>query len=299
MAVNGDGQRYYGTVKKIFQGSHGRPAHGFLECAETQLVFGRDVFIHDKIANFVHVGQALSFGVRINDAGMPQAVDVLTEDGSPLAESHSGGAYEFAVPTGQRLYDLLMPELSPALNSGMQQTVAAALLAAADLLGVANDLRMQVVATVPQEHVIASKGGWAPQQRHEPSWGPCKGGYKGCGKDAGWDMKGSGYGQGVGGGKAAPYQVPYSNAMGGYSGGGSPHPKGPFEGTVKSIKSAEEGSGHAHGFVDCHETQQIYGRDVFLHSEQANQLEVGMSVRFEVMLNNRGMPQAHNLVKFA
>merc|ERR1711972_1225750 len=71
---------------------------------------------------------------------------------------------------------------------------------------------------------------------------------------------------------------------------------GPFEGYVKrnSVKS-KNGPGPAFGFIECEETQLIYGRDVFLHERQAAGLEIGMRVRFFVGLNQRGMPQAHEV----
>jgi len=65
---------------------------------------------------------------------------------------------------------------------------------------------------------------------------------------------------------------------------------------VKGITLAGANGDHSYGFVDCDETKQIYGRDIFLHSSQANELEVGQKVRFDVSLNQRGMPQAHNLM---
>mmetsp|Transcript_69154 Transcript_69154/g.213872 ORF Transcript_69154/g.213872 Transcript_69154/m.213872 type:complete len:130 (-) Transcript_69154:104-493(-) len=74
---------------------------------------------------------------------------------------------------------------------------------------------------------------------------------------------------------------------------------GPFEGIVKSIAPKGPGNEHTYGFVECDETRKIYGRDVFLHSNQASELEVGARVRFEVGLNPRGMPQAHNIVRLS
>eukprot|EP00415_Alexandrium_ostenfeldii_P002121 UN2121 len=75
---------------------------------------------------------------------------------------------------------------------------------------------------------------------------------------------------------------------------------GPFDGVVKSIApKGGKGGDHTYGFVECEETRNIYGRDAFLHSNQATELEVGVRVRFEVGLNQRGMPQAHNIMRLS
>jgi len=296
MLQDSDGQRYLGVVKKNFPATHGRPAHGFIECAEIAAAFGgRDVFMHDKLAVCVQIGQTLSFSVRMNDAGMPQAVDVRTEDGA--AVEHTAGPiasavethYAAPVPTAQRMCDLLLPEAAPALAKGLHQAVAVSLWNTAELLGIAENLRQQVLTTMPRDHhPHSSKGGW---MQHRP--GPYEYGhvvdygYKGGGH---WESKG--YGKKGG----ADYSGGLNGDLG--YGGGSHQATGPFEGVVKTIKRAEEGHAHTHGFVDCAETNQIYGRDVFLHSQQAQDLQVGNRVRFEVMVNQKGMPQAHNLVLY-
>lgn len=50
------------------------------------------------------------------------------------------------------------------------------------------------------------------------------------------------------------------------------------------------------GFVQCAETFQIYGDDVFLHSSQVPLVTEGMLVEFRVHVNARGKPQAVDLV---
>lgn len=116
------------------------------------------------------------------------------------------------------------------------------------------------------------------------------GGCGGCG--GGW--------WGKGGGKQSRFE-PYGATMSAPAAQALPqNASGPFEGTVKSI-AAKGGAGgdHTYGFVECDETRAIYGRDVFLHSNQATELEVGARVRFEVGLNQRGMPQAHNIMRLS
>lgn len=295
--------RYFGVVKKCIPATASRPAQGFIDCAETAALYGRDVFCHDKLANSLTVGQTVSFGVNVNASGMPQAIDVTDENGQPIELQASVGLTGFeaqsaqqwpgaqAAPqwsgvTSQRLYEVLMPEAAG--SSGKQ--VATALLEAAEMLGVGHDLRNAVLG--------GSKGGkgggggpqWPAQQSWEPSWSPPdKGWAKGSSK--GWSSEGSSFGK-KGGGKKGGKSGPYPAAPSGGDGA-------TYDGVVKTVNKADASSGgKPFGFIECAETAQIYGRDVFLHSQQAQELEVGQAVRFEVMLNNRGMPQAHNLVKF-
>jgi len=63
-------------------------------------------------------------------------------------------------------------------------------------------------------------------------------------------------------------------------------------GKVKSY-NAEKGF----GFIDCADTFAKYGRDVFLHKEQADGLAVGDPVLFTVEINPRGQPQARKVEK--
>jgi cold shock CspA family protein len=193
--------------------------------------------------------------------------------------------------------DLLLPEAAPALAKGLHQAVAVSLWNTASLLGIAEDLRQQVLNTMPRDHhPHSSKGGWMQHRPGPYQYAPAPAadyGYKGGGH---WDAKG--YGKNSKNGKkgGAEYRGGPTGDLG-Y--GGDQQSAGPFEGIVKTIKRAEEGHAHTHGFVDCSATNQIYGRDVFLHSQQAQELQVGNRVRFEVMVNQKGMPQAHNLVVYS
>jgi len=300
----GDEHRYVGTVKRIIPAGD-RPLHGFIDCPETRAQFNRDVFLHDKLASQVEVGQTISFSLAGNSQGMPQAVEVFLEDGTPLSTGAPGQAWG-AAPSGHRIYELIAAEVSPAVQSGMGGAVAAALIAAAELLGVAHELSKQVSARMPQAKVapVAAAAQYGSPWAAGDGWSPAKG----SGKGGAWDSwTGGGYpaaanGAGKGYGKAgkamtqraAPYAASFMSANGGAQ-GAVEGMSGPYEGSVKRL--CQDGA-HVHGFIECAETRQIYGRDVFLHSAQAQELQAGDSVHFEVALNARGMPQAHNLIKF-
>jgi hypothetical protein len=45
------------------------------------------------------------------------------------------------------------------------------------------------------------------------------------------------------------------------------------------------------GFVDCRETKDIYGRDVYIHKNMFEQTQIGDWIRFGLHLNDKGMPQ--------
>jgi len=303
MATIGDGacgMRYQGIVKKLIPSSGTRPAHGFIECVDTCHIYGRDVFLHDQLAASLQVGQAVSFAVSLNKNGMPQAVDVAFE-GMPeqvvpqTSATHTvyppgrkapglPGAISappqstLNMPNGQSLLELLLPAVAPALEQGMSQAVAAALINAADLMGISNDMRMQLAATAPPDQAISmstlhfSAGSGAGMAFGSPS-----GNSNGC---CGPVRTGNGWKR---------YE-PYSTTM-----PVAPNTMaGPFQGMVKSICS-QSGSERAYGFIECDDTQAVYGRDVFLHSQQLADLQVGSRVSFTVQLNGRGMPQAHNV----
>lgn len=64
------------------------------------------------------------------------------------------------------------------------------------------------------------------------------------------------------------------------------------EGKVKSYNN-EKGF----GFIECDHTFRRFKRDVFLHKQQADGLQVGDAVKFELELNPQGNPQARNVTK--
>jgi len=70
--------RFQGRVK-TFNSKHG---FGFIDCPAANEKFGRDVFIHKAQLGDVQVGTEITFEVRTNKDGHPQAKDVQNMDGS-------------------------------------------------------------------------------------------------------------------------------------------------------------------------------------------------------------------------
>merc|ERR1719428_2639618 len=62
---------------------------------------------------------------------------------------------------------------------------------------------------------------------------------------------------------------------------------------VGVVKSVNINSGY--GFIDCPETFNQYGRDVFVHHVQINGFNTGDRVKFIVQRNSQGHPQAYDL----
>merc|ERR1719291_313454 len=66
------GDRYAGTVKKFDQAK----GFGFIECADLQQMYGRDVWVHHQQLNNFNVGDEVTFDMVLNKAGHPQAIDL-------------------------------------------------------------------------------------------------------------------------------------------------------------------------------------------------------------------------------
>lgn len=62
------------------------------------------------------------------------------------------------------------------------------------------------------------------------------------------------------------------------------------KGLVKSL-NVEKG----YGFVECHELNEVFGSDVFMHIKQSNGVGPGAQVSFAVMLNKEMRPQAYDV----
>lgn len=63
-----------------------------------------------------------------------------------------------------------------------------------------------------------------------------------------------------------------------------------YTGKIKSLSERE-----GYGFISCEELRAIHKRDVFVHSNQFGNFEVGNQVSFVMTLNNVGHPQAYHL----
>lgn len=89
-----------------------------------------------------------------------------------------------------------------------------------------------------------------------------------------------------GGGQAPPQAAPSTG-----------RPRGFFEfvgkrlrGVVKSFSPLT-----GYGFINCPETFEVFGRDIYALSDQIGQIPAGNEVSFEVFMNRGGQPEAKNV----
>jgi len=84
-------ERFCGSIKAFYTSK----GFGFIQCAETYIKFGRDVFVHESQIGTCRTGQGqiVSFSVTTNAQGQPQARDLLPVSVVEFAEdSDSEGA---------------------------------------------------------------------------------------------------------------------------------------------------------------------------------------------------------------
>lgn len=67
-------------------------------------------------------------------------------------------------------------------------------------------------------------------------------------------------------------------------------------GRIKRYVDMPGGGGY--GFIDCEDTKLRFSRDVYIHKNQMHGLSMGDSVSFTIVRNNKGEPQARNVMPF-
>lgn len=68
-----------------------------------------------------------------------------------------------------------------------------------------------------------------------------------------------------------------------------------FLGRIKRFVDMSAGGGY--GFIDCEETKMRFTRDVYIHRNQMNNLSIGDQVAFSIVRNQKGEPQARNVMR--
>mmetsp|Transcript_77877 Transcript_77877/g.216358 ORF Transcript_77877/g.216358 Transcript_77877/m.216358 type:complete len:333 (+) Transcript_77877:109-1107(+) len=80
----GGERRYSGRIKKMFD-LPGNNGYGFIECPETKMRYGYDVYIHQKQFRGCSMGDEVSFTIVRNAKGEPQARNVMrAEDAAKI-----------------------------------------------------------------------------------------------------------------------------------------------------------------------------------------------------------------------
>eukprot|EP00439_Symbiodinium_sp_Y106_P065630 s1513_g10.t1 len=66
---------------------------------------------------------------------------------------------------------------------------------------------------------------------------------------------------------------------------------------IGRVKRFQDGPAGGYGFIDCDETKLRFTRDIYIHRNQMIGLQIGDEVSFTISLNNKGEPQARNVMK--
>lgn len=66
---------------------------------------------------------------------------------------------------------------------------------------------------------------------------------------------------------------------------------------IGRIKRYQDGPMGGYGFIDCDEVKTRFSRDVYIHKNQMIGFQIGDEVSFTIALNNKGEPQARNVMR--
>lgn len=261
---------YVGTVKCILH----EKGFGFVACEECSEVYGTDAYLHSSQLPNLHPGMQITFRVRVNARGQPQALDATPVESDALAAPPAQAA---RVPRRTFAGHSNRPQTQASQDYTVGTAWMEAVVHGGAAVGVPVVLNGIMECTGDHDGVLQAVYAWlslheggdatpapvsvAPQvrpQKVSARYSPYK----------------------AGGGVAAPK---------------APHPETRYEGEVTAIKPPTPSGRPGFGFVTCAATKAIYGEDVFLHSTQAECLTVGSRVTFEVQINKMGRPQATNL----
>jgi len=258
---------------------------GFIQCEDLYAVFGNDVFLHSKQLGGFGPGAVVSFAVCLNKDNKPQAYDLMSVGGGK-------GCFD-----GKGSFD----------GKGCFDGKGGCCGGPWDCKG-----------------AWFGKGGWLGDGQWD-DWGQGPqtqelNAFAGQMKGMGWSFGGAGKGgpaavkgQGNTGDESASSMLqrkrPYGQMGGkpeeqmelGQHGGesGMEHAsstlklKAEQKGTIKSF-NVDNG----YGFIASPDLQAMgFTNDVFLHHQQRGEAKVGDEVIFTVFLNNKGQPQARDLVQ--
>lgn len=285
---------YTGTVKAILP----EKGFGFVSCDESHARYGADVYLHSTQLANVEQGMQISFQVKVNAKGQPQAVDVCPADigglgfAAPAAQAweqpwaqHGGKGGKRGRGRGTTSWHAMAPVAEPSVGDSWLQAV----LEGGVHVGVPLVLQEIVEATGDHNGVVQAVKGWlVANSAHRTSYASAPARPKQAPPRtspygaAGYTTSGFG---GKGNGRAsAAAAIPVVGSG-----------EARFVGVVSAIKR-QTADRPAFGFVTCAEAKELYGDDVFLHSTQAVELQVGQRVSFEVQVNKTGRPQAVNVM---
>mmetsp|Transcript_18258 Transcript_18258/g.49061 ORF Transcript_18258/g.49061 Transcript_18258/m.49061 type:complete len:478 (-) Transcript_18258:135-1568(-) len=68
------------ALKGVYKAGNSEKGFGFIQCPQTKDYYGRDVYVHKDLAYHLETGQTVSFNVKLNRDGMPNATAALPCD---------------------------------------------------------------------------------------------------------------------------------------------------------------------------------------------------------------------------
>lgn len=284
---------YEGTVKS-FNVANG---FGFIDCADTNELYGCDVFLHKSEGENLGVGTRVTFQVHLNKKGQPQANNVAPTSHVQIDRSKPDFAAGYPGLLGPFLGTV--KSNNPRQGYGFITCEETQVLYNADVYlnkeeGYGLEPGQQVYFQVqsnekgqPQAVGVSAVGRKRPLEKIQEIQpvgrinGGNNNGYRSG--SGGWNKGGSSGGWNSGGWNSSRWN---SGGMAAIGNGTS----GPFQGWVKSFNPSQ-----GYGFIRCDKTLELYGQDVFLHQNEASGLSEGMQVSFHVHLNAKKQPQANSV----
>lgn len=252
-------QRMYGQIRTFNQ----EKGFGFIECDAALRTYGtQDIFLHYTEAINFRVGDFVTFDVMTTDAGKPQARNLIAESQPPPT---------IQAPGARRMAGLPAPAMRrPGMKGGDPNK---------EHIGVVksyNEGKGYGFIECPETSKLYGRDAFLQRDMVE--------------------MHGIAVGDEVIFKVRMKNDMPQADIVEKAEGvqnaaqnklaqcGPGPH--------MGIIKSFNEGKGF--GFIQCMETEDAFGCDVFLHKKENTTAgeDVGKEVQFSVVLNQKGQPQA-------
>jgi len=284
-----DSETFKGTLKSYSD----KNGFGFIDCQAIKQKYGCDVFVHKSAGESVRVGSRVTFQVHLNKKGQPQANKLEVVAQNPLhnigmlglektGDVQLAGSFVLSGP-----FMGIVKSNNPVNGYGFITCAETQALYKADVylnqteghgLQPGQEVYFQVQSNQQGKPQAVGVSAVVSRKRSYDSMNtgqhvemlptmPMR-------REMNWQSS-SCQGEGL---QAGQWQTGFWQH------------DGLFNGFVKSYNQ-EQG----YGFIHSDETWQLYHADVFLHQNEANGLEVGSQVSFQVHFNGRGKPQANSV----
>eukprot|EP00413_Alexandrium_margalefii_P005848 CAMPEP_0204524324 /NCGR_PEP_ID=MMETSP0661-20131031/7317_1 /ASSEMBLY_ACC=CAM_ASM_000606 /TAXON_ID=109239 /ORGANISM="Alexandrium margalefi, Strain AMGDE01CS-322" /LENGTH=263 /DNA_ID=CAMNT_0051530075 /DNA_START=63 /DNA_END=851 /DNA_ORIENTATION=+ len=257
--------RYVGAVKSF----NAQKGWGFLECAETFAIYGKDIlFQKSELPGPVEKGSQLSFSVAQGRNGM-LAVELMLLDQAPAKQEHyeeDGGG----VGPGTGNYVGTLKSYNPLKGWGFIECAETQQLYGKDILVLKTELRGVPPTQGTRLGFSVAQGRKGPIATSLRMLPKAIGAISATPGPA--DMQAR---LGGGGAKRKLLELEYSQT-----------PQSPsYLGTIKSFNLAK-----GWGFVECADTEAIYGKDILVLKDElaGGSLERGQRVSFSVKQGRNG-----------